>query len=490
MSRAGPPLFNESTSHLRIADFPVFAAAFHQLFMAAQADDPALLEYENYVAVLNRADALRDGDNGRALHLFRKRAAQAGVGLVIERGRAVVQHEDFRPRRQGARDEDALLLAAGNVGALLREQVAVALGERGDEVVGLRGLGRFDDLFVRQRAAEANVFFNRIGIQEIVLHRRAEHGGKRFARDGADVPSVDAHAAGAYVVEALQQPHDSGFAAAGGADDAERAAARHREADVGQVVAGALIGKAHAVEHDVRIRFGVRERLFALQRHILADSQHLADAFGRRGALGLHHENTRDRHHRHRNEREILHERNHRLRVGKVVGHARRTQRHDGHDADVHQQRHHGVDDAHNRAGAFFVPDKDLVCGVVAAVFVIVFGERLDDADALHVLADDADHFIHRALDLGIERHALFGNKIDRDENEREDGKHRQRQIAVHQQRDGDAADEQHRRADAHPQHHTDEAVYVIGVGRDARLERGQRDGVGLRGGDADGFVE
>ena len=120
---------------------------------------------------------------------------------------------------------------------------------------------------------------------------------------------------------------------------------------------------------------------------------------------------------------------------------------------------------------------------VVTAMLVFRFGKRLDDADALRVFTNDADHAVDGSLYLCVERDAFFGDKIDGDENKGKHGDHDEREISVHQKRDRQAADEQDRRAYTHSLHHSDEAVQVIGVGRDAGFQRGDRKSIRLRRG-------
>ena len=60
----------------------------------------------------------------------RSAARSAGVGLEVERREAVVEDVDLGLAHQGAGDGEALLLAAGDIGAALRDDGLEAVRHR------------------------------------------------------------------------------------------------------------------------------------------------------------------------------------------------------------------------------------------------------------------------------------------------------------------------------------------------------------------------
>ncbi len=108
------------------------------------------------------------------------------LGLDVDAAGGVVEDEDARVHDQRARDGDALALAAAEREAALADDRVVALGERGDEVVRLRGLrgAARTSLVARLRPAEADVLGDRGAEQERVL------------RDDADVAAQIGESAG------------------------------------------------------------------------------------------------------------------------------------------------------------------------------------------------------------------------------------------------------------------------------------------------------
>lgn len=73
---------------------------------------------DNDVAALNCAKAMGDGDGGIvALEKLREGLVDEGFGLGVEGRCGFVEDENIRVFEQGTRDGDALLLAAGKLGA-------------------------------------------------------------------------------------------------------------------------------------------------------------------------------------------------------------------------------------------------------------------------------------------------------------------------------------------------------------------------------------
>ena len=151
----------------------------------------------------------------------------------------------------GAGDRDALLLAAGELQAALADLGLVAVRRHADEAVDLREPRGLLDLGVaRLPAAVADVVADGVVEQHGVLRDHADRGAQRLLRHVADVLAVDQDAAAGHVVEAEQQPRDRRLAGAGRADDRDRLAGRHLEADALEDRPRRLVGEADVLEAD------------------------------------------------------------------------------------------------------------------------------------------------------------------------------------------------------------------------------------------------
>ena len=130
-------------------------------------------------------------DDGRAvLGQAVKRRLNLTLGLRVHRGRRFVEDEDARVLEHGARDGDALPLAAGQVLVAEADHRLVAVGVFDDEIVRRRDFGRVDDLLVgRVGARVADVFHNRAAEQVGLLR---DDGNHPVQRGEGQLPQVDA----------------------------------------------------------------------------------------------------------------------------------------------------------------------------------------------------------------------------------------------------------------------------------------------------------
>jgi hypothetical protein len=98
------------------------------------------------------------------------------------------------------------LLAAREAVAALADDRVVAVGQRGYEVVQVRGARRGNHLLLgRVGAREELVVADRGVEQERVLEDDPDVGAQRLERERAGVVAVDQHAAGGGVVEARDE---------------------------------------------------------------------------------------------------------------------------------------------------------------------------------------------------------------------------------------------------------------------------------------------
>ncbi|GJC95043.1 hypothetical protein ColKHC_03869 [Colletotrichum higginsianum] len=235
---------------LQVDQLGVAAVHLHQLGVRALLDDASLVEDVDDVGLLNGAEAMGDGNGGAALGGLVEGGLDDVLRLGIEGRRGLVQQQDLGVADEGAGDGDALLLAAGEQGALASDDGVEALGHRHDEVVDV-GLaaGELDGL-VRDLAvgAEDDVLPDGALVERGLLADEGDEGAVLVDVEGADLLAVDEDGAGEGVVEALEEGDGGGLAAAGGADEGDVLARADDEVEAAQ---DGLLGAGRVAEVDV-----------------------------------------------------------------------------------------------------------------------------------------------------------------------------------------------------------------------------------------------
>ena len=168
----------------------------------------------------------------------------------VERRQRLVRHDEARGADRGARDGDALALAAG-------ELVRVATRHRGVEAHHLQD-GR--DALARLSGAGESVDEERLGQRLADAHARVQrgervlehhpHGGtgaaQRFRRQGAEVAAVEQRHAAGRLLQPQKGAAQGGLAAAGFPDERHGFARRDREVDAVDGADARRRGAAHA----------------------------------------------------------------------------------------------------------------------------------------------------------------------------------------------------------------------------------------------------
>ncbi len=102
----------------------------HQFFVGADVGDGAILDHHDAVGAAHRGKPVRDHEHGAAAHQIVQRGLHQRFRLAVERGSGFVQNQDWRIFQHGARDGDALALAAGKPHAALADHGVVTRGQR------------------------------------------------------------------------------------------------------------------------------------------------------------------------------------------------------------------------------------------------------------------------------------------------------------------------------------------------------------------------
>ena len=121
--------------------------------MCAALNDLPAVEHHDLVAVANRAQAMRHDQAGAAPSA--KRLVDRPLGQRVERAGRFVEHEQHRITGQGARDLQALKLAAAEVAPTLFDDLVVAARPRDDLGMDRGVLRRPDDGRLRMLASQS-----------------------------------------------------------------------------------------------------------------------------------------------------------------------------------------------------------------------------------------------------------------------------------------------------------------------------------------------
>ena len=132
-----------SRSVLGLIDFPIdlrWSSAARRGCRCRRCGRPSMTMMRS--ASCTDGNTLGDDDLGGLGDVLAEALADQGIGAGIHRAGGVVQDEDLGLLQQGAGNAQALLLAAGDVGAALFDLGVVLVGELLDELIGLGQAGR------------------------------------------------------------------------------------------------------------------------------------------------------------------------------------------------------------------------------------------------------------------------------------------------------------------------------------------------------------
>lgn len=232
--------------------------------------DPAVGHDGDLVAhVRDDAEVVRDEQEAEAetaLQLVEE-VEHLGLHGDVEGGHGLVADEHVGAGREGARDGDALTLAAGEPRGTAGEERGIQAHLREERPGGVEGAGAAEAGYgegVPQDPVDAPA---RVEGRERVLvdgaDPRASAPARAF-RDAAPRLAVERHVARVRLLERQQEAGDRGLARAGSPDEAERAAAADLEGDVvdggarGSAVATVGAGQSGGAEDDAVVRAWLR----------------------------------------------------------------------------------------------------------------------------------------------------------------------------------------------------------------------------------------
>src|SRR5215468_3679064 len=115
-------------AQLQAIEGRVTSAPAQQLVVTTRFDDSPILDDEDAVGVHHGMQAVGDDDGRAPLAKVLDGALNLALGFRIERGGCLVEQDEGGVFEQGARDGDALALAAGELEPVLPDRRVIATG--------------------------------------------------------------------------------------------------------------------------------------------------------------------------------------------------------------------------------------------------------------------------------------------------------------------------------------------------------------------------
>ncbi len=198
----------------------VGATAGHELHVSAALDDAPALEHQDPVGADHAGEPVGK-DQGRAAgHEPLERCLDDGLAFRVHRREGLVEDQDGRVTQEGARDGDALALAARQPDPTLTDDGVVPQGQPRDELVGVGLPRRSLELGLsRLRFAHPEVLGHGPVKQVRVLMDDGQEPAKIGDREVPDVATADEHASFVGIVEAQQEPGHGRLARPARSDD-------------------------------------------------------------------------------------------------------------------------------------------------------------------------------------------------------------------------------------------------------------------------------
>ena len=123
----------------------VGAARSEQLLVRAPFDNAALLHHDDAVGAGDRRESMGDDERRTPLHQAFHRLLDHPLAFGVQSARRLVEDQVRRVLEYGAGNREPLPLSAGKLESALADDRVVALGQRRDELVRVRGARGFLD---------------------------------------------------------------------------------------------------------------------------------------------------------------------------------------------------------------------------------------------------------------------------------------------------------------------------------------------------------
>ena len=449
--------------------------------MRAQPDGFSVVQHQNLIRRENRRRALRHDEHRRMIIESANGKAQIQIRRLVERGRAVVQHENLRLAHQCARNRQPLALTAGKVSAVLLDH-CVQTALRLYDVVRLRHGNRLVQFRVRRVGlAPAKVVANRAVEQNRLLHHEADLASQRRLVLIAHIHAVDIDRARRRVIESRNQPDDAALAGAGAADDADRLPAQRGKINIRQRFrAGVIILKRNMIEAHRLVVHDRGNGLFG-RIHIGLDIQNVRNALPAGETLVHGHDQVGELDQLDEDLSHIIVKRDDLTGLQHADAHLERAGINQPRDREIHQKVGDRIHQARNPARAALARGQRAILLLEFLILRLFLAERADDARAGQVFARRAQHALQRLLNAAHHRN-VDRHDAEHDQTQRRDYRHEdQRRAHVDRKRHQHRAEHDERRAEEQAQRHIHAGLRLVDVAGQARNHRGRAERIHIR---------
>lgn len=129
-------------------EFGIEAVLREQLLMRALLHDIPLANNKNYICLPDRTQTMSDNEARSPFERFAHRFLHERFGVRIDRRGCLIEHDDRRIREHGTGDREQLALTLREIRSVFLDDRVVAIGQKLDEMIGLRELGSQADVLL------------------------------------------------------------------------------------------------------------------------------------------------------------------------------------------------------------------------------------------------------------------------------------------------------------------------------------------------------
>src|SRR5438034_2836695 len=176
---------------LQLVQTVVDAALSEKFLMSALLAQAALVENQDSVRILNRAEAMGDHQGGTARQQLVERLANQQLSFRIHAGCGLIENQKTRVVRECTREIDQLTLPDGKSRATFVHGCGNSVRERVHELAQADFVNCALYVVARDaRRAEPNIGFNRSGKEEGILQHNSEVPAQILQIEKADIDSI------------------------------------------------------------------------------------------------------------------------------------------------------------------------------------------------------------------------------------------------------------------------------------------------------------
>ena len=229
-----------------------------QFVVVAALDNVAVIQNHDAVGVHDGAEAVGDDEDRTALHQSVHAVLNQLLGTGIDGGGCFVQNHDRRIGHGRTGNGDQLTLALRKACAVAGELGVIALGQTGDEIVGIGQLGGLDALFICGiQLAVTDILHNGAGKQVGILQNHTQASAQVGLGDLVDVDVIVADLAVGDVIEPVDQIGDGGLAGTGSTDEGDLLTGTGIQGDVVEDGLFGNVAEVHILQGDIALQLGI-----------------------------------------------------------------------------------------------------------------------------------------------------------------------------------------------------------------------------------------